>query len=383
MVNQYTEVASQGFFSRLFGSIIGVFIGPLLIIGAIVLLSWNEGRAVHAIMGLNAAQQMLVEAQAASPSPGNDGKLVHVVGQATASAAVADSDLNVNFPGQVTVARTVEMYQWQEKKSSHTEDKLGGGQETTTTYTYEQVWSEDKIDSSDFKHADGHANPDMPFRSSRMSASDAKLGGYTLDADTLGDIDPPQSLTPDAPDGWQKSSDKLYKGDPSSPKVGDLRVSYHGLPTGSTISVLAAQSSGGFGTFTTPNGYTIHMASAGNHPAAEMIAQQRSTESIITWILRGVGLLVMWIGFSMLLGPLATMAAIIPFLGSIVRGAAAFVAFVISVPLTLVVIAIAWLAFRPLLGGGLLVLAAAAFYGLWQWHKSRTPNHGKVEPAKA
>jgi hypothetical protein len=231
MVNQYTEVATQGFFSRLFGSIIGVFLGPVFIIGAIVLLSWNEGRAVHAIIGLNAAQQMLVEAQAASPASANEGKLVHVVGQATASEQISDSDLSVNFPGQVTVARTVEMYQWKEKKDSHSQDNVGGSQTTTTTYTYDHVWSEEPIASSDFKHADGHENPDMPFRSSRMSASDAKLGGYTLDADTLGDIDPPQSITPDAPDGWQKSGDKLVKGDPAAPKVGDVRVSYHGLPT--------------------------------------------------------------------------------------------------------------------------------------------------------
>jgi hypothetical protein len=383
MSNQFTEVATQGFFSRLLGSIVGVFLGPVFIVVAIILLSWNEGRAVHAIIGLNAAQQMLVEAQAASTSPANDGKLVHVVGQATASDAISDSDLNVNFPGQVTVARTVEMYQWQEKKEEHSQDNTGGSQTTTTTYTYEHVWSEGPIDSSDFKHADGHENPDMPFRSSRMSASDAKLGGYALDTDTLGDIDPPQSVTPDAPDGWQKSGDKLVKGDPAAPKVGDVRVSYHELPSGSTISVLAAQSGGGFGTFTTPNGYTIHMASAGNHPAAEMIAQQRAVESLITWILRGVGLLVIWIGFSMLLGPLSTMAAIIPFLGGIVRGAVGFISFVVAVPVTLVVIAISWFAFRPLLGGGLLVLAAAAFYGLWRWHKSRTPNHGLPTPAKA
>jgi hypothetical protein len=172
------------------------------------------------------------------------------------------------------------------------------------------------------------------------------------------------------------------KGDPAAPKVGDVRVSYHGLPTNSTISVLAAQSGDGFGTFTTPNGYTIHMASDGNHPAAEMIAQQRATESLITWILRGVGLLVTWIGLSMLLGPLSTMAAILPFLGGIVRGAVGFISFVIAVPVTLIVIALSWLAFRPLLGGGLLVLAAAAFYGLWHWHKSRTANH-VVAPAKA
>ena len=42
MVNQFTTVTNQGFFSRLMGSVVGFFVGPILVIGAIVLLSWNE-----------------------------------------------------------------------------------------------------------------------------------------------------------------------------------------------------------------------------------------------------------------------------------------------------------------------------------------------------
>lgn len=59
-------------------------IGPLLVIGAIALLWWNEGRAVQAIVGLKDAASQVVEAEASGPSPANDNKLVHVVGAATA-----------------------------------------------------------------------------------------------------------------------------------------------------------------------------------------------------------------------------------------------------------------------------------------------------------
>ena len=47
MADQYVTreiVRPEGFLSRLFSSIIGVFFGFLLIIGAVVLLYWNDGR---------------------------------------------------------------------------------------------------------------------------------------------------------------------------------------------------------------------------------------------------------------------------------------------------------------------------------------------------
>jgi len=373
MPDIYTETTSRGFFSRLFGSFLGILLGPVLIIAAVALLWWNEGRAVQAIVGLNAAATSTVELQDINPAPANDGKLVHLVGPATAKASVADSDLAVNFPDSVAVARKAEMYQWQEKSQSSTSNNLGGSQTTTTTYTYSQIWSENPVDSSNFHHPEGHANPGMPFRSTLYAASDAKLGGFTLDAATLKQLDLDQSVTPDAPDGWTKNGGQLFKGDPAAPKVGDLRVSYLALPTGTTISVLAEQSQGGFAPFTTPNGYTIQLAAMGNQPTAVMIANKRQAESILTWILRGVGTLAMVIGFALFLGPISTIASVVPFLGGIVRGAAFFVALVFGVPLSLVVIALAWIGHRPLIGGGILLVAALLFVGLWRMHASRNP----------
>jgi hypothetical protein len=373
MANQFTTVTNQGFISRLMGSIVGFFIGPILVIGAIVLLSWNEGRAVHALNGLSDASHVLVEADAAAPSPANEGKLVHVVGLAAASAEIDDPDIGAKFAGQVAVVRKAEIYEWKETSHSTTHDKLGGGAETVTTYTYDKVWADHAIDSAQFKQPEGHTNPAMPIGGASWAASDAKLGGYTLDADTLKLLTLTAPLSPDAPDGWTGAEGALYKGQPDAPAVGDERLRYTGLASGSTVSVLAAQIHGGFGPYVTRNGYQVEMARLGNQPAAAMLADQKKTEGVITWVLRGVGFAAMFLGFAMFFGPLSTFVAVVPLLGSIARGAAGLAAFVISIPLTLAVVAISWIVFRPLLGIGLLVAAAALLYGLQRLHASRHP----------
>lgn len=384
MPNSFTETSTQGFFSRIMNSFLGILIGPLLIVGAIVLLSWNEGRAVQAIRGLGEASGVVVEAPLDSAAPGNNGKLVHVVGKAEAAGPIEDSDLGLNFADQVAVNRTVEMYQWKEKKEEKTQDNTGGSQTTTTTYTYSQEWSEEAIDSSGFKHPEGHENPQMPFASHKYAAGDAHVGGYTLDEGTLGMIDASAPLKPDAPEGWTLSGGNLVKAqNEGSATVGDLRVHYTGLPSGTDVSILAAQSASGFAPYTTSNGYQIHLARAGNATAAQMIQDQQSAESMLTWILRGLGTFLIFIGFTMFFGPIAILASILPFLGALVRGATAFFAFVLSIPVALITIAISWLAFRPLIGGGLLIVAAGLGYLLWRWHHTRSAPHVAAQAAAA
>ncbi|HET7930778.1 MAG TPA: TMEM43 family protein [Rhodanobacteraceae bacterium] len=371
MPDSFTDTSTQGFLSRLTGSLAGLLIGPLLVIAAIVLLSWNEGRAVQAIKGLADAATRVVEVADAQPAADDQGKLVHVVGAANAGGAITDSNTGLSFPNEVAVQRKVEMYEWSEHSSSRSHTHVGGSKTTTTTYTYTRKWSEDAIDSSLFKHPDGHANPPMPFSSQRYAATNARLGGYALDATTLNLITPSQTLAPAAPAGWQASDGTLYKGDPASPNVGDLRVSYTGLAAGATLSVLAAQSGDGFAPFATANGYQVQLAEPGNRPAKLMLADKRSSESHLTWILRAVGAIAMFAGFAIFFSPLATLASVLPWLGWLAGKLTGLLALVISVPLTLVVIALAWLAVRPLIGGTLLVLAALALFGLWRMHRAR------------
>jgi hypothetical protein len=236
MSDHFTETSRQGFFSRFANSLAGLVIGPLLVIGAIVLLWWNEGRAVQAIVGLKEAASQVVEAEATGPSPANANKLVHVVGPAIAQSPIKDADVGITFADQVAVARTAEMYQWKETKKEETQNDLGGGTTTTTTYDYTREWSDEAINSSEFRHPEGHQNPDMPFRSKRFAASDAKLGGWKLDADTLDRVDYSQALTPGAPAGWTLSGDNYYRGDPAAPKVGETASRCSPPRTGISLS---------------------------------------------------------------------------------------------------------------------------------------------------
>lgn len=380
MPDSFTDTSTQGFLSRITGSLAGLLIGPLLVIAAIVLLSWNEGRAVHAARGLADAATKVVEVAGGQPAAAHEGKLVHVTGAASASGPITDDQVGLAFPNQVAVQRKAQMYEWVEHSKTTSHTNVGGSKTKTTTYSYTEQWSEDHIDSSSFKHPDGHANPSMPFSSQRYAAADAKLDGYALDATTLALIKPTQTLAPAAPSGWQGSDGMFFKGDPASPKVGDMRVSYTGLPSGATLSVLAAQSGDGFAPFTTDNGYQVQLAEPGKLAAKALLADKATSESHLTWILRAVGAVAMFLGFAIFFSPLATLASVLPFLGRLVGGATKFLALVISVPLTLVVIALAWLAVRPLLGGGLLVLAAAALFALWRVHHQRRARANPAVP---
>jgi hypothetical protein len=70
----------------------------------------------------------------------------------------------------------------------------------------------------------------------------------------------------------------------------------------------------------------------------------------------------MVLGFAIFLAPLSTVASVIPFLGDLVGGAITLVALAIGVPLSILVIAFAWLTFRPLIGGALILVAVAVGY---------------------
>ncbi len=78
-------------------------------------------------------------------------------------------------------------------------------------------------------------------------------------------------------------------------------------------------------------------------------------------------------GFTMVLNPLCVLADIVPFVGDIVGIGAGAISGVLAFAGSLVVVAIAWLAVRPLLAGVLIVSAGGAVvYGLVRMRKGRT-----------
>ena len=155
MPDTFTEVSSRSWFSRIGDSIKGIFFGFLLILGAIVLLWWNEGRAIRRIKTLREGLQAVIPVSADSVDSANAGKLVQMSGLATTTETLADYEFGVSA-NALKLERDAEMYQWVETEKTHTQKNLGGGTTTTKTYDYQQGWRSGRIDSNHFKHPEGH-----------------------------------------------------------------------------------------------------------------------------------------------------------------------------------------------------------------------------------
>jgi transmembrane protein TMEM43 len=374
-----TEVTTTGWLQRIGQSLLGALIGILLVLGSIILLWWNEGRAVEAIRALDRGAKQVVEAQASTVDPAKDGKLVHVSGTMEAKSPARDTAFGVGADNLLRLKRTIEMFQWVEHKESHSRKNLGGSETTETTYTYRKEWSEQPHDSSRFHEPGGHANPAMPVRSATIDGQDVRLGAYKVDRAVLDAVtafaafDPGQPTN--LPSGYRKDGDALYRGgDPNAPAVGDIKVHYAAVPA-QTMSVVAAQANGTLAPFSDSNGYKIALAEPGVVAANVMFKEKAHEESVLTWILRAVGFMLMLIGFCLVASPLGVVLGVIPLFESLAEAGAFLMALIVSVPLTLIVIAAAWVAHRPLIGVGLVAVGIGLALLLRKLHRPRPPPH--------
>ncbi|MBR5243211.1 MAG: hypothetical protein IKW13_03160 [Thermoguttaceae bacterium] len=194
-----TETTVQSWGSRLGSSMKGVLVGFLFVLASIALLFWNEGRTVNRAKALNEGASAVITVDAAKVDPQNDGKLVHLSGEVATADVLEDLKFGVSV-NAIKLVRKVESYQWQENEKSTTKRGSGGSQETTTTYTYEKVWSPELINSSSFKEA-GHENPTTrPVDGAEYVASNVSLGAFRLSADLISRLGPAKAFVPPVPE---------------------------------------------------------------------------------------------------------------------------------------------------------------------------------------
>jgi hypothetical protein len=378
--DSFTEVTRTSWLSRIGASIKGVLFGIVLIAASTVLLFWNEGRAVQTARSLTEGAGIVVGIDPARVDPANEGKLVHVSGDIKTTAPLSDAEFGVSAMG-TSLVRTVEMYQWKEESKTETRKNLGGSEETVTTYSYVRTWSDRHIDSSKFKRPEGHANPQMRYSRLQVFARDATLGAFRpgegvlrlLPANNEVRVEPAvaDALAQRLRRTVQSVDGRLYFGtDPSSPRIGDLRISYKLAPAGPT-SVIGRQAGSDFSDYQTQAGDRLLMASAGIRSAADMFKQAEAENRILTWILRFVGALLMFIGFGLILRPLVVVADVVPFIGNILGAGAGLVSLVLTAVLAPLVIAIAWFWYRPLVSLAVIAGGLVIGYGLKRWAASR------------
>ena len=365
--NSITETTTTGWLSRIGSSLVGVLIGMILLPCAIFLLSWNEGRAVTAATGLKRGLSTIIEVSADTVNQQNNSKLVYLNGTVSGATPAVDPWNKLSATGLLRLQRKVEMYQWLEKETEAKINNVGGSQTTQKTYTYSLDWAETATNSAQFKIPAGHQNPAMPLKSQTFDANPVKIGAFTLDKSLVQDLtnfEAVETLT-QAPAGYRVQGNMLYKGaNPDQPILGDVRVSYRAIAA-QTYSIAAQQNNSTLTTYhDTKNDYKIALIEPGVVTAQKLFADQASTEKLITWACRIGGFLLLLLGFILIMGPLTMLVAFLPFLESLVGVGTFLVALGLSIPITLVTIAVAWLASRPLLGGGLLTAAAAAAWAI-------------------
>lgn len=381
--DSFTTTTSQSWFSRLGNAITGILFGIVLFLGSFVLLTWNEGRAIKREKTLSAGASQVVSVPSDGPLAENEGKLVHVTGKAEAPDPVVDPVLGISAP-DLKLRRDVEIYQWKEDQKSETKKKLGGGEETTTTYTYSKGWSSTLIDSSAFQKPAGHTNPDSAaIESDTFTAEDIHVGKFVLPqslTDLITNYEPRPVTAEEAKAAAEEHSANiqtapgglLYIGkDPANPAIGDIRITFKVAPSG-PVSIIARQIEDTFEPFSIPKLGTIELLQTGTVSAETMFQKEQEGNTLLTWILRLVGFVMMLFGLQLVASPLSVLASIIPLLGDIVGAGTGIIALALALPLTLVTIALAWLAYRPLIGIPLLLLAVGSvFLGVKQLLKSR------------
>lgn len=374
MSDSVTVTSSQSWLSRLGESIKSVLVGLVLFVVAFPVLFWNEGRAVQTARSLEEGAGAVVSVPADAVDPAREGKLIHVSGPVSTEGELTDPELGVQAQG-VKLIRRVEMYQWKEEEKSEKKKKLGGGEETVTTYTYQKDWSNDPIDSSSFQETDGHENPgSFPIQANTVVADPVHAGAFTLSSEQLDQLSDGQPLgvtdamleaVPEPLGPQLKVSDgRFYLGEnPATPQVGDVRISFE-VVNPATVSLIGVQTGETFAPYQAKAGDAILLVEEGTHTAEAMFKDAQSRNTVLTWIVRAGGFLMMFIGLMAVFKPISVFADVVPLFGTMLGAGLGIFSFLLAFALSILTIAVAWIFYRPLLGIGLLVLALGGLFWL-------------------
>ena len=366
----YQEVTKTSYGARLGNSLKGILVGLALFVGATILLWWNEGRAVKTAKMLKAAETECVDvASIASLDPALDGKLIHATAVAKTDDVLTDPDYGLSV-NAIRLVRDVEYYQWVEHSTSETKDKIGGGQETTTTYTYSKEWVSGPVNSGEFKDPEyqgkNYVRTTVPDRS--VTAQKVDFGAYVLPPALVGAI--PASTSVNVPESVANGVDvfvdgsTVYYGEqPQTPAIGDVRVSFT-QADGGTASILAQVTGNTFESYKHKNGKSLMVLKMGEHSQESMFESEKAANKAILWIVRILGIILVIVALRMTFSILVTILKVLPFLANIASVGVNLVTGLVGFIWSLLVIMIAWVVYRPLLAVALALVIAALVYFL-------------------
>ncbi|MBQ9892398.1 MAG: TMEM43 family protein [Bacteroidales bacterium] len=397
----YQTVTTTSYGNRLKNAFKGVGTGFLMLIAGVVLLFWNEGRTVKTTRMLKGAQKECVHIDDVSTvAAENEGKTVHATAFAGTEEILTD-DWFGQSANAIKLQRKVEYYQWTEQSHSETRDKVGGGQETITTYTYSKAWVGAPVNSSNFQDPDyKNSNSiivEIPNQS--LQAKDVSFGAYKLPERLVGqmsdwvnhDVELDQSIIADynkqiaaiKPAGANQeychvSGNTIYLGaSTNTPQIGDVRITFTKvLP--SDVSIIAKIQGNTFVPFVHKNGYDLCTLRTGTVGMDQMFEQEHASNKTMSWILRILGFLLLYWGFKNIFNVLTALLKVLPFLGTIMGYGVNICAAILAFVLGIIVIALGWIWYRPVMGILLLAVACGTIWFFTKKGKNKAP---AAEPA--
>ena len=464
----YQEVTTTGYGTRVGNSFKAIGSGFLMFILGTALLWWNEGRAVKTEKMLDEAGNAYVEMENPNKKDASlDGELICGSAMATTEDSLSDAQFGIGAKA-LALRRSVEYYQWVEHEQTKREDKLGGKEVTTTTYTYSKQWVSSPVQSSQF-HDPAYQNKNTVFTTiddAEQYAENVSFGAYKLPEtlihrissreamdlaiaeDLLKQFDKstqaayerfygvqksiqqasqpvqqpaqqpaiPDSIRALLPDSVKAKLDSLqavndsinkqmenaenkkdlayvhqagnvlYFGRvPGAPEVGDVRVTFEKVVP-AKVTVMAVVDGDTFKPYKAKNGKRFQTLVMGKKSGDEIIDAEKEANNMILWALRIIGIMIVIGGLKGIFGFLETILKVVPFVANIFGWGVGIVCTVIGIVWSLIVIALAWLFYRPLLGIGLLVLAGFlvwvfAFKGKDKLKELAAKNSKNTQPA--
>jgi Transmembrane protein 43 len=401
----FTETTNESYCSKMQNACTGVCIGFLLFFASIGLLIYNEGRTVKRAKDIDEGQENVILldlnnfTNTSLPSS-FENQLIYAVGDLSTTDVLTDPIFGVTNAGDsnsatgdsaLKIRRAVKMYQWKQTVTTKQTKTANGGTQTTKTYSYSTVWSSTLIDSSQFKQQNpSRKNPtSLAFEPLSLEADPILLGNRILLSDSVVGMfnwyEPLDTISlDDVPDATLKSKLTLESANSfyfrksntttsADPQVGDARVTFTEVPP-DTISIIAkaSRTNGNYSldSYITKRGGSLLLVERGNYTSEEMFAQADAENTALAWVLRFVGFVLMVISILLILQPLATAVDIIPFVGDCMQGGMEgcifpMIAFLIALPMTLFVISLAWLAYRPQIAIPILVVTLGLMIWLW------------------
>ncbi|MBQ6201081.1 MAG: TMEM43 family protein [Prevotella sp.] len=442
----YQEVTTTGYGTRVGNSFKAIGSGFLMFVLGTALLWWNEGRAVKTEKMLDEAGNAYVEMENPNKKDASlEGELICGTAMATTEDSLVDAQFGIGAKA-ISIRRNVEYYQWVEHSQTKREDKLGGKEVTTTTYTYTKEWVSSPIESSDF-HDPAYQNKNSVLTTvdeSEQWAENVKWGAYTLSEslfhrissreaidlaiaeDLLKQFDkstqaayerahgvvntainkisqavsqpaqpvqqPAQVAIPDSikallPDSVRakldsiqavtdslnkqmanaenkmdlqyvhQASNVLYFGRvPGSPEVGDVRVTFEKVVP-AKVTIMAVVDGDSFKPYKAKNGKRFQTLVMGKKSGDEIIEGEKEANNMILWALRILGIMIIIGGLKGIFGFLETILKVVPFIAGIFGWGVGIVCTVVGIVWSLIVIALAWLFYRPVLAICLLAIA--------------------------